>query len=103
MKKTKTAAFSYRPSVDHARRLDRLIQATGHKKAFFLDEALEGTLPALEAEHAARLRALAQSDAALNDKLVVSSTVSPDTAARVLDTVKSRVSAVSYKLRRKQK
>lgn len=52
---TKDKGFSYRPKKVHAPRLQDLVQATGHKKAFFLDVLLEKYLPELERRYAHEL------------------------------------------------
>lgn len=54
----KAKPFSYRPSVDNARRLNDLIAATEHDKTLFLDKALEAHLPVLELRYARELAEL---------------------------------------------
>jgi hypothetical protein len=54
----KAKPFSYRPSADHARRLNDLILATEHDKTLFIDKALEAHLPALEARYSRELSEL---------------------------------------------
>ena len=104
-KNAKSENISFRPSEDHAARLDRLIRATGHKKTFFLDSALAAVLPALELEYKDRLRRLDSPGAGGNPALneTANSTVPPGTAARIVDTVQAQADALKYKLHRKRK
>lgn len=55
MKPKKAKGFSYRPQIDHAARLNDLIEATERDKAFFLDKALDSFLPELEKRYAHEL------------------------------------------------
>jgi hypothetical protein len=64
---TKGDAFSYRPTTEHEKLLNELVEATKHKKARFLDLALEKILPELEKRYAPELADHRKKLAALNE------------------------------------
>ena len=87
MESQKTKSFSYRPRLDHADRINALIEATEHAKAFFLDKALASHLPALEKRYERELaeyRARAM-DVSLND----APTNAPQPTPRVITSYKA--------------
>ena len=80
---TKGDAFSYRPTTEHERLLNELVDATKHKKARFLDMALEKILPDLEKRYAPELDELRKKRAELNDAASSTQTKPPGLAVSV--------------------